>query len=98
LKAKGKTTLISNYHFTVKHGKAKIIFLKHISDCLRHDKVGDGIVDEVGGLDSIIKPFCDDLMDNTLFVARRKLRRMAPFAIFLAPIYFLLDPSTGRCL
>jgi hypothetical protein len=62
------------------------------------DKVGDGIVDKVGGLDSIIKPFCDDLMDNTLFVARRMLRKMAPFAIFLAPIHFLLDPSTSRCL
>jgi hypothetical protein len=60
--------------------------------------VGDGVVDEVGGLDSIIKPFCNDLMDNTLFVARRMLSKMAPFAIFLAPIYFLLDPSTGRCL
>jgi hypothetical protein len=65
LKAKGKTTLIPNYHFTVKHGRAKIIFLKHIPDCLGCDKVGDGIVDEVGGLDSIIKPFHDDLMDNT---------------------------------
>jgi hypothetical protein len=62
------------------------------------DRVGDGVVDEVGGLDSIIKPFHDDLMDNTLFVARRMLRRMAPFAIFLASIHFLLDPSTGRCL
>jgi hypothetical protein len=98
LKAKGKTTLIPNYHFTVKHGRAKIIFIKHISDCLGCDKVGDGIVDEVGGLDSIIKPFRDDLMDNTLFVARRMLRKMAPFAIFLAPIHFLLDPSTSRCL
>ena len=80
------------------YSSANIVFLKHIPDCLGCDKVGDGIVDEVGGLDSIIKPFHDDLMDNTLFVARRMLRRMAPFAIFLAPIHFLLDPSTGRCL
>jgi hypothetical protein len=96
LKAKGKTTLIPNYHFTVKYSRAKIIFLKHIPDCLGCDKVGDGIVDEVGGLDSIIKPFCDELMDNTLFVARTKPIKMAPFAIFLAPIHFLLDPSNGR--
>jgi hypothetical protein len=28
----------------------KIIFLKHIPDCLGCDKVGYGVVDEVGGL------------------------------------------------
>jgi hypothetical protein len=60
------------------------------------DKVGDGVIDEVGGLNSIIKPFSDDLIDNTLFVTRRMLKRMAPFAIFLAPIHFLLDPFNGR--
>jgi hypothetical protein len=73
-----------------------IIFLKHNPDCLGCDKVGDGVVDEVGGLNSIIKPFSDDSMNSTLFVARRMLRRMAPLAIFLAPIHFLLDPSNGR--
>jgi hypothetical protein len=60
--------------------------------------VGDSVVDEIGSLDSIIKPLRDDLMDNTLLVARRMLRRMAPFAIFFAPIHLLLYPSTGRCL
>jgi hypothetical protein len=72
------------------------VFLKHIPDCFRCDRVGGGVDDEVGGLDSIIKPFRNDLMDNTLFVTRRKPIKMAPFAIFLAPIHFLLDPSNGR--
>jgi hypothetical protein len=50
-----------------------------------------GVVDKVGGLNSITKPFSDDLMDNRLFVPRRKLKRMAFFAIFLVLIHFLLN-------
>jgi hypothetical protein len=73
-----------------------IVFLKHICDCLGCDRVGHGIVDKVSGLNSIIKPFSGDLMDNRFFVTRRKLRKMAPFAIFLVPIYFLLHPFNSR--
>jgi hypothetical protein len=70
----------------------RIVFLKHIPDCLGCERVGYGVVDKVGGLNSIIKPFSGDLMDNRLFVTRGKLRKMAPFAIFLVPIHFLLYP------
>jgi hypothetical protein len=73
-----------------------IVFLKHICGCLGCDRVVHGVVDKVGGLNSITKPFNDDLMDNRLFVARRKLKRMASFAIFLVPIHFLLNPSNVR--
>jgi hypothetical protein len=73
-----------------------IVFLKHICDCLGCDRVVHGVVDKVGGLNSITKPFSDDLMDNRLFVPRRRLRRMASFAIFLVPIHFLFNPFNGR--
>jgi hypothetical protein len=55
-----------------------------------------GVVDKVGGLNNITKPFSDDLIDNGLFVSRRKLKRMASFAIFLVPIHFLLNPFNVR--
>jgi hypothetical protein len=55
-----------------------------------------GVVDKVGGLNSITKPFSDDLIDNGLFVPRRKLKRMASFAIFLVPIHFLLNHFNVR--
>jgi hypothetical protein len=67
-----------------------IVFIKHIHDCLGYNRIGHGVVDKVGGLNSIIKPFSGDLMDNRLFVTRGKLRKMALFAIFLVPIHFLL--------
>jgi hypothetical protein len=72
-----------------------IVFLEHICDCLGCDRVGHSVVNKIGGLNSIIKPFSNDLMDNRLFVARRKLKRMASFAIFFVPIHFLLDPFNG---
>jgi hypothetical protein len=73
-----------------------IVFLKHICDCLGCDRVVHGVVDEVSGLNSITKPFSDDLMKNRLFVLRKKLKRMASFAIFLVLIHFLLNPFNVR--
>ena len=67
-----------------------MIFFKHISNCLGYDRVGDGIVDEVSGLNNIIKVSSNDLIDNRLFIIRRKLRKTALIAIFLVPIHFLL--------
>jgi len=55
----------------------KFDFFKHISNCLGYDKVGDGIVNEVSGLNNIIKLSSDDLIDNRLLIIRRKLRRTA---------------------
>ena len=96
MKAKGKTTFIPNYHFYYQTWQSEICFFKHICDCLGCDRVMHGVVDKVGGLNSITKPFSDDLIDNGLFVPRRKLKRMASFAIFLVPIHFLLNPFNVR--
>ena len=70
-------------------------FLKHISDCLRCDRVRDGVIDEVSGLTSIIKLTNGDLIDNRLFIVRRKLRKTALIAVFLVFIHFLLYPFNG---
>ena len=48
----------------------KIVLLKYISDCLGGDRVRDDVVNEFGGLDSIIEPSSSDLMHNTLFITR----------------------------
>ena len=70
-------------------------FLKHISDCLGCDKVGDGAIDEVSGLNSIIKLSNNDLIDNNLFVVKRKLKKTALIAVFSIFIHFLLYPFNG---
>ena len=59
------------------------------------DKVGDDVVNEFGGLNSIIKPFSSDLTHDTLFIIRCELGRTTPFAIFLVLIYLFLD--LGNC-
>jgi len=73
----------------------KFDFFKHISNYLWYDRVGDGIVDEVNGLNNIIKVSSDDLIDNRLFIIRRKLRKTALIAVFLIPIHFLLYYFNG---
>ena len=73
----------------------KFDFFKHISNCLGYDRVGDGIVNEVSGLNNIIKLSDDDLIDNRLFIIRRKLRKTALIAVFLVPIHFLLYHFNG---
>ena len=50
--------------------RAKFVFLKSISDCLGCDRSGDNIVDVLSGLDSIVKLFSGDLLNNCLFVMR----------------------------
>jgi len=72
------------------NNKAKIGFLKHISNCLKCDRVGNGIINEVSGLNSIIKLSSDDLINNRLFIIGRKLRKTALIIVFLVPIHFLL--------
>ena len=67
----------------------KMVCLKHISNCLKCDKVRYDIVNEFGGLNSIINTSNSDLMDNKLLIIKRKLRKMAPFAIFLVLIHFI---------
>ena len=58
----------------------------------------DGIVNEVSGLNNIIKVSSDDLIDNRLSIIRRKLKKTALIAVFLVPIHFLLYHFNGRPL
>jgi len=62
---------------------------------LKCDKVGGDIVDGFDDLNSIIKPFSGDLTNNKLLIIRKKLQKMAPFAVFLISIHFLLNPSNS---
>ena len=73
----------------------KFKFFKHISNCLGYDRVGDGIVDEVSGLNNIIKVSSDNLIDNRLYIIRRKLKKTALIAVFLVLIHFLLYHFNG---
>jgi hypothetical protein len=70
-----------------------IVFLKHICDCLGCDRVGHGVVDKVGGLNSIIKPFSGDLMDNNFLLQGESLEKWPPLPFFLFPSisFFILS-------
>ena len=61
-----------------------------------YDKDRNYVIDEVDGLNSIIKPSSNDLVNKVLLIAIRKLRRMTSFALFLVYIHFLHDPINGR--
>ena len=74
----------------------KIVLLEYISDCLGRGRVGNDVVNEFGGLNSIIKPSSSDFMYDTFFITRCELRRMTPFAIFLVLIDLFLDPGNCR--
>jgi hypothetical protein len=76
--------------------KANIVCLDHIPDCFGYDRINNNVVDKVGGLNSIIKPSNNDLVNKILLVAMKKLGRMTPFALFLVYIHFLHDPFNGR--
>jgi len=76
--------------------RAEVVLLECISDCLGCDRVGEGVVDEMGSLDSIIKLSSGDLANNGLFVTIGELGGTASFAVFLVHIYFLLDFTNGR--
>jgi hypothetical protein len=87
------------YNSTAFPGFADVTFLicfEHIPDCFKYDIIKKNVVDEVGGLNSIIKPSSNDLVSKELLVAMRKLGRMTPFAPFLVHIYVLYDPFNGR--
>jgi len=44
------------------NNRVKIVFLEHISDCLKCDRVGNDVVNEVGSLNSIINLSSSDLV------------------------------------
>ncbi len=51
----------------------KIVFLKHISNWLKCDRVRGDIVYGFDNLNSIIKPSSGDLTNNKLLIIRKKL-------------------------
>jgi len=69
-----------------------IVFLKHVSHYLKCDRVGNNVVNKFDGLNSIIKPFSYNLIDNILPIVKRKLKTIAFFAVFLIYIHFIFDP------
>jgi hypothetical protein len=50
-----------------------IVLFEYISDCLGGDRIGKDIVDEIGSLNSTVKLFSCDLMNDKLFIARKEL-------------------------
>jgi hypothetical protein len=50
-----------------------IVLFEYISDCLGGDRIRKDIVDEIGSLNSIVKLFSSDLVNDKLFIARREL-------------------------
>ena len=51
----------------------KIVLFKYISNCLGGDRVGNDVVNEFGGLNSIIEPSNSDLMHDALLITRCEL-------------------------
>ena len=66
------------------NNRVKVVFLECISHCLGCNRRGEDVDDVMCSLNSIIKLSSSDLMHNRLFVTRKKLGRMATFAILLA--------------
>ena len=71
----------------------KASFLQYIPNSLRSNRVGYGGIYELSGLDSIVKLPRPDLMDNWLFITRRKLGRTATRMIFLIPLHLPTNPA-----
>ena len=74
----------------------KIVLFEYISDYLGGDRVGNDVINEFGGLNSIIEPSSSDLMHDILFITRCELGRTTPLAIFLVLIDLFLDPDNCR--
>ena len=68
----------------------KSTLLQHISDCLRMNRVEDDRINELGGLNCIIKPSRFDLTENGLLVMNRQLGRMTSRIVLPVPIPLLL--------
>ena len=73
----------------------KITLFECSSDCLRMDKSGNDVVNEMCSLNSIVKLSSGDLTNNRLFVMSRELGRAASYAVFLVPIHLPFDPANG---
>jgi hypothetical protein len=73
----------------------KIILSQCPSDCLRMDRAGDDVVNEMGSLNSIVKLPSGDLASEGLFVSSRELGRMASYVVFLVPTHLPFDSANG---
>jgi hypothetical protein len=78
------------------HNIPETTLLECISDCLGVDRVGDGVVNEMGGLYSIVKLPRGDLSNEAPLVSGGKLERRSSSAILLIPNHLLLDPTNSR--
>ena len=70
--------------------------LEHISDGLKVDRIRENIVDEFGGLNSIIKLASDDLSYNNLLVMWSKLDRMASRMVFFVQLQLFTNSPNSR--
>jgi hypothetical protein len=73
----------------------EIILFQCPSDCLRIHRVKDDVVNEMCGLNNIIKLSSCDLANKRLFVMSRELGRMASYVVFLVSIHLPFDPANG---
>ncbi len=74
--------------------RPKIILLECTSHCLGCDRRRNNIINEIGSLNSIIKSSSSDLVQNRLFITRRKLERTATPVISISKSIFFLILST----
>jgi len=72
------------------------MFLEHISDGLRVDRIREDIVDEFGDLNSIIKLASGDLSYNNLLVAWSKLGRTASRVVFFVQLQLFTNFPNSR--
>jgi len=73
----------------------KITLFQCSPDCLRMDRSGDDVVDEICSLNSIVKLSSSDLSNKRLFITSRELGRAASNVVFLVPIHLPFDPANG---
>src|ERR1700736_997049 len=73
--------------------RLKSAFLQCISDCLKCDRVGDDVINELRSLNCIFKLSKLDLMNNQLFVTSRQLGGTATRVVFFVSIHFFADST-----
>jgi hypothetical protein len=71
--------------------RPKTSLLQCISDSLRMNRVGESVVNELSGLNRIIKLPGSDLTKNRLFITSRKFGRTTTMIVFLVEIKFFVN-------
>ena len=72
------------------------MLLKHISDCLWADGMGDDVINVCGDLNSIGSLPSDDLVEDRSFISERELGRTTSRRDLSIRKVFLKDPGDGR--